>query len=269
MHIFSLLVHGFDIYYYMMRKKLNLIGKRFGNSIVVKEIGIEVIKTNKINRKGVNYEKHFQLWELQCDCGNFWKSSSRYLTNSSYSHSCGCLRKVNLIGKRFGGGVVIKFFGHGQRGIKTPRSTCIWELQCDCGNLYTAVSSDLTSGTTSSCGCQKLNLKIKGYAKNITQYYNSLKKGASGRNIEFSLEKDFLLEMLYKQKNICRLSGLYISLENGTASIDRINNNIGYINTNIQWIHRKVNYMKNNMEIDDFIKTCKLITEMQFNQPAT
>ena len=47
--------------------------------------------------------------------------------------------------------------------------------------------------------------------------------------------------------------------DDGSLSIDRINNNLGYIKGNIQCVHRTINYMKGTNNQDDFIKLCESI----------
>jgi len=46
-----------------------------------------------------------------------------------------------------------------------------------------------------------------------------------------------------------------------TASLDRINNDLGYIEGNVQWVHKDVNRMKWAFTQDRFLELCCLITE--------
>lgn len=58
--------------------KLNLVGKRFGRLLVIKEL-----------------EKRYQrkiVWRCQCDCGNIIEVPTTYLTTGDTS-SCGCLKR--------------------------------------------------------------------------------------------------------------------------------------------------------------------------------
>ena len=69
-----------------------------------------------------------------------------------------------------------------------------------------------------------------------------------------------------KQDNKCALSGLHINFandfkENGSASLDRIDNTKGYIEGNIQWVHKHVNNMKLTHDQDYFINLCKSIAK--------
>lgn len=56
-------------------------------------------------------------------------------------------KKLELMGRKFGRLLVVKELE--ERKNKAVQ----WECLCDCGNTYTAISSDLNSGNTSSCGC--------------------------------------------------------------------------------------------------------------------
>jgi hypothetical protein len=64
--------------------------------------------------------------------------------------------------------------------------------------------------------------------------------------------------LIQKQNFTCALSGLPISFDDSSASLDRIDNQKDYENNKIQWLHLKVNYMKNIMEQKDYIHFCKI-----------
>lgn len=38
----------------------------------------------------------------------------------------------------------------------SPHGKALWECKCDCGTIFTAIGSNLTSRSTKSCGCRKL-----------------------------------------------------------------------------------------------------------------
>ena len=45
------------------------------------------------------------------------------------------------------------------------------------------------------------------------------------------------------------------------ASLDRIDNNLGYIDGNVRWVAREINYMKWKFSDEIFIKFCKNISK--------
>ena len=58
-------------------------------------------------------------------------------------------RSLNLVGKKFGKGVV-------KHKIRSDRPAgVLWRLQCDCGNEYEAYTRILNSKKVKSCGCLK------------------------------------------------------------------------------------------------------------------
>lgn len=119
----------------------DLTGKRFGN--------LEVLsRASNINGR--------ISWLCKCDCGTEKIIPGIYLS-SGKTKSCGCLRKrvtserrfKDLVGKRFGRLVVIKFSHMNTKG------SAMWECRCDCGNIYVANSYLLLTGKVKSCGCLK------------------------------------------------------------------------------------------------------------------
>lgn len=64
----------------------------------------------------------------------------------------------------------------------------------------------------------------------------------------------------------CALSGINLILgheKDGkticTASLDRIDNNMGYVNGNVQWVHKDINFMKQDLTQLEFLNYCRLI----------
>jgi hypothetical protein len=240
----------------MLRKRYELIGQRFGLGTVIEEKGIRTIGKGK-------YPRQNQEWLLKCDCGKEYITTTQHLIGKR-TKSCGCLRRNNLIGKRFGKGTVISFIGHRLRGDSSERSCCMWKLLCDCGNEYEGTSEFLTNGDCSSCGCLKSNFHNIPNGKNdakatIGRYITRVKHESIRRNHKFLIDKDYLLELYNKQNKKCALSGVDIMFENKTISLDRIDNTKDYIEGNVQWVHRTVNFMKNTLGQADFVSWCQKI----------
>lgn len=171
----------------------------------------------------------------------------------------------NLVGCQFGGLTVVS-----RSGSKDGAS--LWQCICECGADRFAKASDLKLGKTVSCGCRRRGSKshhFSGY-KNITSHYwGHVIINARNRNIEFNITKEYAWDLFELQNRKCALSGIDIDLcdspklisKNQTASIDRIDSNIGYIVGNIQWVHKDINKMKNAHSQSYFIYLCKLIAE--------
>ena len=92
--------------------------------------------------------------------------------------------------------------------------------------------------------------------------------GARKRGIDIQVTKQECLDLLEKQDYKCKLSGITISIELGTASIDRIDSSVSYVLSNVQWVYRKINYMKNSLPENEFIYLCSLVSENMSLSPS-
>jgi len=146
-----------------------------------------------------------------------------------------------------------------------------WLFKCDCGSEKIINISQVRQNKTKSCGCLKRkNLKHgcgvkhnnwKGKTPIPKTYINSIIRRAKLKGYEYNISDEYLYNLYIKQSGKCKLSGieLSISLNNFTASLDRINSNIGYIENNLQWLHKDVNYIKYNLTIDELLLICEKI----------
>ena len=73
------------------------------------------------------------------------------------------MKKYDLTNQRFGRLTVLK--PGPNKGQKTT-----WICQCDCGNITTVMTNQLTSGKTKSCGCFQKEQASKASLKNYTGY---------------------------------------------------------------------------------------------------
>lgn len=95
------------------------------------------------------------------------------------------------------------------------------------------------------------------------RYWSNIMSNAKARKLPVLITLDDVLTLLDKQDHKCSLSGLPISILDGTASLDRIRNLEGYTLDNIQWIHRVINYMKHELVESEFLFFCEAITKQQ------
>ena len=61
---------------------------------------------------------------------------------------------VDLTGQRFGRLVVADYAGN------TDDRLSIWICRCDCGEVFTALGSNLKRGATKSCGCLRRDIML-------------------------------------------------------------------------------------------------------------
>lgn len=215
--------------------------------------------------------RNFQLWEKDFiyltyltenykDIGNILNRTTeviKWFVSKNCKSKNGNKIKLN---DRFGKLIVKKKISN-KNGI-------VWKCLCDCGKYMTAETNTLLSGHSKSCGCGRIEA-ISSKTRYVTgSYYTSLKCKAKKRNIEFNISIEYLDNLYSLQNSRCCLSGLNINIPKGrmgkkgqniTASLDRINSNIGYIENNVQFVHKDINYMKWTLNQNYFIELCKLI----------
>jgi hypothetical protein len=188
-----------------------------------------------------------------------------------------CLYKgESCIGKTFNFWKVISYHSTKE---KQNGSAVMWLCEClKCGNRKPASPYNLFSGKSKSCfscsikntsGCNNHNWK--GYEEIPSSLITSYRNGAKARNIDFKITPKYLMEVWLNQNKKCALSGEDLMMRakgikkenswSNSASLDRIDSNLGYIEGNVQWVHPIVNFMKNNFSQDLFVNFCKKISD--------
>jgi len=178
-----------------------------------------------------------------------------------------------LIGKKFGKLTVSSIYKKNREGKRSLyRAKCL----CDCGNEKDADASSLKAKRTGKCGncikktykkrykkiTGKKNKNFTGYEEIRGRFWTQLKAKTKKRKIVFNLDIKDVWELYLKQDRKCALSDVIIKFgrtdhrTETTASLDRIDSNIGYVEGNVQWVHKSLNIMKNDLPNNIFIGLC-------------
>ena len=176
----------------------------------------------------------------------------------------GGFNTVDLTGEVFGSLTVT-------RQIKGNGDCAMWECKCSCGNLHKVKSPYLRRGEIKSCGNCKEHYAWAGCGEMSGSYFASLRCGALKREYKFEITKEYLWSLFLKQDRCCALSGQELFFSRSyqktktkekteqTASLDRIDNDKGYVQSNVQWVHKMINKMKREYNEDEFLLHVKLI----------
>lgn len=127
----------FNTLYYNMGGDImdNLIGMIFGQWTVLERDYSKQYKTRD------------KRWICKCSCGNIKSVLGKYLKNGK-STSCGCSKKVDLTGQKFGKLLVVETL-YNYNG----NNRAIYHCVCDCGNeIYLGIGS---LNRQTSCGCSR------------------------------------------------------------------------------------------------------------------
>lgn len=115
-------------------------------------------------------------WECLCECGTIFTARGHALRDGE-TRSCGCLLKEtvskrtfrNLTGQKFGKLTVL--YRTDDYIDKNGQHRTMWHCLCECGKEKDIRGTNLTSGSTKSCGClQKEDKKGTVFNKQLRQY---------------------------------------------------------------------------------------------------
>jgi hypothetical protein len=149
-----------------------------------------------------------------------------------------------------------------------------WIAEHKCGRIFEFRTTQIT-GQNFCKGCineyfennRGFNHKSwKGCGELSSDLFTTIKINARDRNLEFTIDIEYLWNLFLQQDRKCALSNLPIHLNEKcdekkykTATLDRIDSNNGYIINNVQWLHRDINKMKSNFPEEYLIKMCELV----------
>ena len=143
--------------------------------------------------------------------------------------------------------------------------------KCDCGKEKIILATRLRSGESKSCGCKSWMIREghpawKGYKEIGGSFWHHLNKNAQSRCYEVKITIEYIRDLLVKQNFKCALTKETIgfgkrSNDRYTASLDRIDNNKGYIEGNVWWVHKDVNLMKQGFSVERLVDLSKKISK--------
>jgi hypothetical protein len=97
-----------------------------------------------------------------------------------------------------------------------------------------------------------------------------MKRGAKYRDLTFDITPDDVWNLFIKQNKKCALTGWDIQFNKikhkNTASVDRIDSNIGYLKDNLQIVHKKINRFKMAFSVEELLEMCKGIVQNNKNK---
>jgi hypothetical protein len=219
----------------------------------------------KVHRNGnPNSCRTEDILKVKCKrCGSIknLRANTLYNGNTRCSH-CPNERHYKRIGNIIGGLKIVDV----SIQLSGKKNRTFWIFEClKCGVSFRKVlggEHQLTNQEFKCSNCRKQSCAKynKAFFKKTPKgIWRSLKYGAMSRGKSFEITIDHLIERLNHQNGLCSLTGLKIEIENGTASVDRIDNLIGYVPENIQWVYKPINFMKGGLTQDEFIELCKSV----------
>lgn len=233
----------------MPKKRDIKIGEKYGLYTVISDIFIE--------------KKHRKV-KCECVCGHIRNIACCNILKTKGCKTC-CFRKKTRVlkeGQKKHFLTFLRYLEYLQIDINGQKRSLI-EVKCDCGNKKIITSCSF--GNIKSCGClckhQGINHPSYRGQQNVSKtYFTLIKHNSLKKKREFSIDINYMEKLLIEQNFKCFLTGIPIQIGSKkietTASLDRIDNNKGYIVGNVQWLHKDINRMKSDFDLDYFKKLC-------------
>jgi hypothetical protein len=171
---------------------------------------------------------------------------------------------IDLVGQIINDIIVIKQLTSSRR--ESRENLC----KCHCGREFTATNTELRQKRVISCGCIKRRKSKehhcwKGHKDIPFSIWQSIKKRAESKNLDFNITIEYLWEIWENQEHKCALTGEILEFSSyynkNTASLDRIDSKKGYVIGNVEWVHSSINAMKQRYSKDYFINMCKKVSK--------
>lgn len=180
------------------------------------------------------------------------------------------MRALDITGCIFGKLTAVEKTGESRDG------SVLWKCVCGCGNDFLASVRHLNrkNNNVRSCGCElrksgQGHPSWTGYEGISGKWWSSHLKHsgnyAKRKHIHLTLTKEEAWELFIEQDKKCYFTGDVLTLsdahKDNTASLDRIDNSLGYSKDNVRWVHKHINMMRRTLTDTEFVKLCKKVSD--------
>lgn len=227
-------------------RTIDIAGQKFGSLTALE-------KTQKGKKVG---------WRCRCDCGQEITIASHALRKGKHP-SCGCKRRLDLVGRTFGYWKVLSQVPAGERPTKDTYFLC----RCVCGEEKAVVGHRLVQGKSKSCRtcCFKYRTpsdhRKKGLGEALRNaVIRTYRRNAKLRDLDFTLCDEEVSALLGGDCAYCgappsrTLSDPAHHGDFVCNGIDRVENRIGYVPGNVVSCCARCNYGKHTCTYDEFIE---------------
>lgn len=204
-------------------------------------------------------------WLCRCRCGVEKEVSRNNLRTAKPDTGCyDCYRaRAGLILKpetRIGSWTVIE--------ASASQNGRVWLCRCDCGVERRIPGKTLQYGTSTKCVACGHASKQRWQGKVPQWLLTNIERGALARDYVFEVTADYLNELFDGQDGRCALTGVELTFSvsrfktrDTTASLDRIDNELGYVHGNVRWVHKVINRMRQCLTDEVFVYWCRQVAQ--------
>lgn len=236
------------------------IGDKFGKLTVIDNLRTKI--------------KNSYYYKVKCDCGKeyFVQCSSLKHGKTTMCKECSNRnRRTNIsIGYKFGTWEVISNAIYVNKQLR-------YKVKCNCGYERYMPASQITNPNKYQTCRRCSNGKI--FSNFRESFLNNIKKNAllRGKVFSYDVTPEYLYNLLESQNFKCAVSGDNLLPEDNSLdhirrdlplSLDRIDSSKGYIKGNLQWVTKRINWMKGDMSMNEFLDMCIKIINHANQQPS-
>lgn len=212
-----------------------------------------------INDKLIVFSKYSRKVLCRCECGTEKLIDWRYVKSSAIK-SCGCKQK-ELAGQHSGrkeycckwcGTTDSAAFSYNR---KTKCIKCLYQIE-----QKTKQNTPEVKRKRSERLNRKHQYNFNNFIYSILR--RSMKKKNTGFMYEVNIDHKYLMDLIEQQDYKCALTGIkltHIFRSLTSASLDRIDSNIGYLKGNVQFVCKGINLMKSYHTQEEAIEFINLI----------
>lgn len=150
---------------------------------------------------------------------------------------------------------------------KVVSKNTVWLCECECGLQKFIRQAELLKGWPSRCPeCwtpTAISGKNHGHWKGCGDIsghrWSEIRRCGERRNIPFEIIIQEAWTLFLAQNRCCVLTGIKLSFDERTASLDRIDSSKGYTMDNIQWVHKIINQMKWSLTDQELLSWCQAV----------
>ncbi len=98
------------------------------------------------------------------------------------------------------------------------------------------------------------------------EFLGHTRSRARKKGLDYNLSSEYVNSMYVDQRGLCAATGMvmtpkeYSGAVTGNLSIDRLDNNLGYVEGNIRLVTIQANFLRGNLTLEDFLIWCGRIT---------
>lgn len=170
-------------------------------------------------------------------------------------YSCACMVLSYLIvGRKYKSWTVLEYLGS-----LSGRRTYL--CRCECGKEKEVWVADVIAGRSRACRRCSVAEEVEEAVILPQKWWRKFQRQAKRRRIKWHLTEIQVVELFEAQNQKCALTGIKLTFDPMTASIDRIRSEGYYTMDNIQWVHKHINLMKYSFANEYFVEMCSLVAE--------